>query len=332
VRQIRRAAQLRLRVKRVKVNRWIDVHAHFSPPAPPEELHEHWQASRAACFMVPEPFVWDAEQTLAYMDRAGMAMQLLSNIPRTYAALRASNDYGAQLVTAYPSRFGLLTALPTDDAEVALAELARVPGDGFAVTTTYNDVLLGDAKLDPLWAELDRRCATVFSHPYAYAPASLGRPAPLIEVAFDTARTVVDMLYTGWFRRFPHINLVISHCGGALPALVGRLLALGTEVWVPNPLGLTRNEIRDTLRGLYVDTAAMATPFALYPALAMTTCDHIVYGSDCGVPCSTELTLTANLESLHAFEGMTKAQIEAIGHNARRLFPSAAARLAAIAA
>jgi hypothetical protein len=27
----------------------------------------------------------------------------------------------------------------------------------------------------------------------------------LIEVAFDTARTVVDMLYSGWFRRYPNI-------------------------------------------------------------------------------------------------------------------------------
>jgi predicted TIM-barrel fold metal-dependent hydrolase len=177
-----------------------------------------------------------------------------------------------------------------------------------------------------MWAELDRRRAAVFAHPYAYGPAVQGRPLPLIEVAFETARTVVDMLYTGWFRRFPHVRLVLAHCGGALPALTGRLLALGTEVWVPNPIGLTPDEIRDSLRGLYLDTAAMATAHALSPALAMTTPDHLVYGSDCGVPCSTEHTLTANLTSLHAFAGLTAAQIEAIGHNARRLFPSAAAR------
>jgi predicted TIM-barrel fold metal-dependent hydrolase len=310
----------------VKVNRWIDVHAHFSPPASREELHERWQAARAACFLVPEPHVWDVDRTLAYMDRAGMAMQLLSNLPRTHAALRASNDFGRQLVTAHPSRFGLLTALPTDDAEAALAEIARVPGDGFAVTATYNGVALGDPALDLMWAELDRRRASVFAHPFAYAPAVQGRPAPLIEVAFETARTVVDMLYTGWFRRFPHVKLVLAHCGGALPALTGRLIALGTEVWVPNPIGLTPDEIRDSLRGLYLDTAAMATPHALAPALAMTTCDHLVYGSDCGVPCTNERTLAANLTSLHAFDGLTAAQIEAIGHTARRLFPSAAAR------
>jgi predicted TIM-barrel fold metal-dependent hydrolase len=310
----------------VKVNRWIDVHAHFSPPASPAELHERWQAARAMCFLMPEPHLWDPDRTLAYMDRAGMAMQLLSNIPRTHAQLRASNDYGMQLVTAHPSRFGLLTALPTDDAHAALAEIARVPGDGFAVTATYNDVSLGDPRLDPMWAELDRRRAAVFAHPYAYGAGVQGRPLALIEVAFETARTVVDMLYAGWFRRFPNVRLILAHCGGALPALTGRLLALGTEAWVPNPIGLSPDEIRDSLRGLYLDTAAMATAHALAPALAMTTPDHLVYGSDCGVPCSNEHTLTANLTSLHAFAGLTAAEIEAIGHNARRLFPSAAER------
>jgi hypothetical protein len=36
-----------------------------------------------------------------YMDRAGIQMQLLSNLPKTLEKLRASNDYGASLVTQY---------------------------------------------------------------------------------------------------------------------------------------------------------------------------------------------------------------------------------------
>ena len=311
---------------------WLDVHAHFTPPQTPEQLEARWQAMRAEKFMVPEPYVWDAEQTLAHMDRAGIAMQLLSNIPMALDALRASNDYGASLVRKHPHRFGLLAALPTNDASAALAEIERgsrvLSADGFAVTCCYQGVYLGDAQLDPVWTELDRRRATVFCHPNAYAPSSRGRPAPLIEVAFETARTMVDMLYAGTFRRFPNIRFVVAHCGGALPALSGRVLALGTEAWVPNPNGLTRAEMKETLARLYVDTAATATEHTLAPALSMTTCDHIVYGSDCGVPCSTEETLMNNLASLRAFKGLTAAEIEAIGHNAKRLFPNAAERLA----
>jgi 6-methylsalicylate decarboxylase len=95
--------------------------------------------------------------------------------------------------------------------------------DGFAVTRVYNNVSLGDSTLDTVRAKLNDLSATVFVHPNAYAPPSQGRPAPLIEVAFETARTVVDMLYAATFRRFPHSKWIISHCGGALPVLFGRL-------------------------------------------------------------------------------------------------------------
>ncbi|MFB7600591.1 amidohydrolase family protein [Streptomyces sp. NPDC056160] len=309
----------------------IDVHAHFTPPTTPEEREERWRAMRAEQFLAPAPYHWTVEATLDYMDRAGVAMQLLSNVPKTLDALRTSNDHGALLVTQYPRRFGLLAALPTDDPAAALAEIERADGDlradGFAVTCRYNGVTLGDASLEPVWAELDRRAATVFVHPDAYAPASMGRPSPLLEVAFETARTIVDMLYAGVFRRFPNLRVIVAHCGGALPALAGRLHLLGTEAWVPNPGELDQGEIREHLARLYLDTAATATAHTLAPALAMTTPDHLVYGSDSGVPCSTETTLEANRHALADFTGLPREQLEAIGHNALRLFPKAAARL-----
>jgi 6-methylsalicylate decarboxylase len=56
---------------------------------------------------------------------------------------------------------------------------------------------------------------------------------PLIEVAFETARTLVNMLYAGTFRRYPNIKFIASHGGVALPPLADRLELLGTEPWVP---------------------------------------------------------------------------------------------------
>jgi hypothetical protein len=58
-----------------------------------------------------------------------------------------------------------------------------------------------------------------------------------------------------------------------------------------------------------------------------TTPDHLVYGSDSGVPCSTEATMEANKRELLAFDGITRQQVENIGRNALALFPSAAARM-----
>ena len=310
---------------------WIDVHAHFMVPQTREQLHASWQARCARCFVSKEPFEWTVEGALDHMDRNGIAMQMLSSIPKTLDALRASNEYAADIVARHPTRFGLLAALPTDDADAALAEIGRsedvLRADGFAVTCNYNGVYLGDPGLDRVWAELDRRRAVVFMHPDAYAGPSMGRPIALLEVAFETARTVVDMVYAALLRRFPNIRFVVAHCGGALPAVSGRLMLLGAEEWVPNPHGLTRDDIRDQLGGLYFDTAATATEHTLGPALAVTTYDHIVYGSDCGVPCSTEETMRRNRQALLASRLLDRSQVQFIGRNALNLFPNAAARL-----
>ena len=316
------------------LDQWIDVHAHFTPPTTPEARHARWQAMRAELFLIPEPHQWSAEATLDYMDRAGIAMQMLSNIPKVLQDLQASNDYAASLVAQYPARFGLLAALPTDDPTAALAEIERASSelhaDGFAVTCCYNGIYLSDPRLEPVWAELDRRHAVVFAHPNAWASASMGRPSPVLEVAFETARTVVDMLYAGVFRRHPNLTLVLAHCGGAPPAFSGRLFLLGTEPWVPNPERITQQEMRETLASLYLDTAATGSAHTLAPALAIITSDHLVYGSDCGVPCTTEATMAANIEALLSFTGSTHEQIESIGHNALRLFPRAASRIATL--
>lgn len=312
-------------------NGWIDIHGHFAPPTSSEAREKTWHGMRKAkLFMLPEPFEWTPESTLAYMDKAGIAMQMLSNLPKKLDALRESNDYAASLVRKYPTRFGLLAALPTDNPQAALAEIDRAThqlhADGFAVTCNYNGVFLGDTTLDPVWSELNRRHAVVFVHPDAYAPASMGRPSPLIEVAFETTRTVVDMLYAGTFRNFPKITFILAHCGGALPVLSGRLKLLGTEPWVPNPNNITQEEIQEQLAKFYLDTAATA-PTGIAPALHMVPADHLVYGADCGVPCSTEATMEANRKAVLEFEGLSRSQCNAIGRNVLSLFLAAAERL-----
>ena len=147
------------------------------------------------------------------MDEADIGMQMLSNIPLTLEKLRESNDFGASLVKAYPRRFGLLAGIPTDDGKAALNEAKRalddLSADGLAVTACYKGTWLSDPELTPLWDELNRREETVHIHPNGYADAHMGRPAPLIEVAFESARGVVEMLYSGMLEQFPKIKFIM---------------------------------------------------------------------------------------------------------------------------
>lgn len=312
------------------VDAWIDVHAHFSPPRSAEQRSAMWQALQQDHWSGEQPPEWSIDERLAYMDRVGISMQMLSLVPSSHAAVEAINRYGAQLVAQHPSRFGLLAGLPTDDAEVALQELARadlLDADGFAVYCQYNEVFLSDPRLEPLWAELNAREAVVFVHPNHAVPGQFGRPGVLLEVAYQTASVITDMLYAGVFRRYPAIRFILAHCGGALPALSGRLILLGNESWVPNPQRLTQAEMREQLAALYLDTAMTGSAQSLSAGIAMTCPEHLVYGSDCGAPCTTEHTAMTNIENLLAFTGLRREQIEQIGRNALVLFPKAASRI-----
>jgi len=307
---------------------WLDIHGHFRLPETPEQAKQRLHTMRQGLFLLTKPDRWDPEEVLAYLDRASITMQMLSNIPKTLSNLQSSNDYGASLVHQYPSRFGLLAALPTNDPEACISEIQRMnTADGFAVTTVYNGVWLSDQSLNPVWALLNRHCSTVFIHPDAYARPSQGRPGPLIEVTFDTTRTIVDMLYNGVFKSFPDIRFVIAHAGGCVPVLSGRLALLGTEEWVPNPQGLSKEDIPSQLAGLYVDTAASAAT-ALEPAIKMVGVSHCVYGSDCGVACSTIATMEENRRVVLDVEHRTTGRSGQIGMNGWNLFPRAAKRVA----
>lgn len=309
---------------------WIDIHGHFKPPRSESASQKAWQDLKDVRFMAPKPYEWNEHDILAYLDRAGISMQMLSYIPKNIDALKQSNDFGASVVGRHPSRFGLLAALPTNDPAACLQEIRRAQtelhADGFAVTCCYQGVYFSDPILEPVLKELNKIGAVVFLHPDGFAPPVQGRPVPISEVFFETTRTVVDMLYAGIFRDYTDIKFIVAHCGAAVPILADRLELLGTEPWVPNPHGIKKKEIKQHLSTLFLDTAGTGCA-PLAAAIGLVGCDHIVYGADCGVPCSTEETLEENRKSILAYEGMTREERQAIGHNVRALFPQAVERM-----
>lgn len=70
---------------------------------------------------------------------------------------------------------------------------------------------------------------------------------------------------------------------------------------------------------------------ALLPALRLVGKERVVYGADCGVACSTEQTMEENRRNILGFEGLTRKEREAIGHNIKVLFPEAVRRMKGLA-
>ena len=311
---------------------WIDAHGHYAAPGP--ALSRGGPGTEAG-----GAWIFAVDSSLAYMERSGVAAQLISNCsPITKSdVIVASNTYGASLVKAHPKHFGLIAMLPLADPVLAVTEIRRgaeeLGADGFAALSNFDGVYLGDPRFEPVWAELDKRGATLFIHPTTrgYGDLALGRTGALIEAPFDTARTVVDMLYAGVFRRYQRFNVLLAHGGGALPSLAGRIANFGDGArgWVANPHGITAEEMYAVFARFYYDTALAGTAHSIDPILDVTTPDHVVYGADFGAPCTDPALCDLNLAATRGYERLTPAQREALGTNVLALFPAFATRISA---
>jgi 6-methylsalicylate decarboxylase len=303
----------------MKPNR-VDVHAHFIPPGSVP------RAVPAQNFVASPLPTWTPEFALDFMDRHDIATQLLS-LPMALSKdeARRINEYGAALVKQRPTRFGLLASLPMDDVAASLSEIAfafdQLDADGVVMVTNYGGNYLGNDKFEPVFAELNRRSATIFIHPIApagYECVACGRPGPVIEFPFDTCRSVADMLYAGVLSRHENLRFILSHAGGALPTLAPRLGTIGTLPWVAHRPELTQETVLAQLARLYFDTAIAGTAASVGPVLELTKADHIVFGSD--FPPASEPVIDQNIAALSALTCMSDVEKSAINQNARRLF------------
>lgn len=273
----------------------MDVHAHFV-------TDEYRAEAAAAGHDRPDGMggwpQWSVDEHLALMDRHDIDRSVLSvSTPGVHfgddsAARRLArriNTYASEVVARHPDRFGMFGSLPLPDVAGAVAEarfvLDELGAAGVAVLSNAGGGYLGHSRLHPLWAELDARAAVVFVHPTSppnHEAVSLGRPRPMIEFLFDTARTVADLVLSGTVERFGSIRFVITHGGGVLPLLADRIELFRT-VFLGGDSG--GPDVRSQLASLWFDTAG--TPFPRQvPALVDLVGDgRVVYGSDyCWTP------------------------------------------------
>jgi aminocarboxymuconate-semialdehyde decarboxylase len=189
------------------------------------------------------PFT-DPDLRIARMDQAGIDFQVLSPSPLTYfhhiepadalAFCRRHNDACADLVATHADRLGGLAALPMQDLAAAGEELERAVRElglwGAAVGTEFGTPL-HDAAMDPFYETLVRLDVPLFLHP---APAGIDGPAGdpnlkrfdldvIIGFAAQESIAVATLIFGGVLERHPDLDVWISHGGGAIPFLAGRL-------------------------------------------------------------------------------------------------------------
>lgn len=304
----------------------VDVHHHLFPPAYMKARSGDVAARSRGYTQVLE---WTPEKSLAEMDAAGTRTAVLSmtaplwfgDAPEARALARQTNEYAAGLARDYPGRFGSFAALPLPDVDGSITELGfaldTLKIDGVGLLSNYNDKYLGEPQFEPLLAELDRRSAVAYVHPTVASCCQNLVPSispAFLELPFDSSRTITSLLYAGAFARYPNIQWIFSHGGGAIPFLADRV-----SQWAkarPDLAAKLPEGPMAYLRKLNFDTASVTSRPALAALRALVPWNQVLFGTDYPyVNTAVQRDeLAANLKD--------HAALRAIEHgNARRLLP-----------
>jgi predicted TIM-barrel fold metal-dependent hydrolase len=254
-----------------------------------------------------------AAEGLESMDKAGIDTSICSiigpgiwfgNVAETRKLARECNEYAAKLVSDYPGRFGIFTVLPLPDIDGSLKEIEygfeKLKADGVYLFTNfgdkplYGDKYLGDPALGPIYEELNRRKALVYTHPKDSACCRdilPGVGGPTIEYGTDTTRGIASLLFSGTASKYPDVKFIFSHAGGTMPYLIERFIGTSAayleEGGVLKP-GAPAPRTRPTmpkgplyeLQKFYYDTANALNPLALGALRKMVPMSQILFGTD----------------------------------------------------
>lgn len=307
----------------------IDVHQHIVPQFWADALPAH--GGDPSGWSCP---AWSADSALAYMDSLEIETGVLSltapgvkgwkgQAKRDIA--RKVNEYTADLVAQYPTRFGNFATLPLPDIDGTLTEINHafdvLKADGVVLLSNYDGTYLGDSAFDAVWAELDRRHAVVFIHPTMPPTAPLaGIPGPMVDYPFDTTRTAVHLLLNGVITRYTNVRIILSHAGGFLPYAAYRVAEVSALL---RKDASARDGLLDQLRSFYFDTA-LSSPSALPSLVEFAKPDHLLFGSDFPyAPAAAAASFTAQQDASSVLSADQHHSLNRT--NALALFPRLAA-------
>jgi predicted TIM-barrel fold metal-dependent hydrolase len=301
----------------------IDVHHHYVPPVHAAAISKHGG----------KPPEWTLQSSFADMEKAGVATAVLSLVPsgvwfgdveegRTLA--RACNEYGAQLKRDHPGRFGLFAAIPLPDTEGSLREIEYaldvLKADGIGLFTSYGEKYLGDPAFVPVFEELSRRRAVVYTHPLNPACCTKladGVGPSSIEFATDTTRTIASLMFGKGGTAFhcPDVRFIWSHSGGTLPFLIGRFIR--EQVVRKDPRMPDGPE--PIIRKYFYEIAQGSEPSQFAALLKVVPVSQLMFGSDFPY---REAAEAANGLDAYGFRAADRASINR--KNALRLLPQLA--------
>ena len=324
-----------------EVMRKIDIHNHIEIPEALELLPE-----KPLDIMAPRPedksytYTMDMFASLTPklsdpftkiddLRKMGLDMTVLSIAPTQFfynlqsdtalKVCRFQNDRVASLVTQYPDKFAGMANVPLQDEYAATMELERAIDElglaGVEIGSNVNGMLLGSPRFLPFFEKASSLNVPIFVHPHN--PTGMERMKDyysmnIIGFPLDTTLTAGSLIFSGIFDRFPGLKIILSHAGGFLPYIVGRM----EHAFITRP---ECNEMRKTpleyLKMFYYDTISHGTEQLKF-LLSMVGADHVLLGTDYPY----DMGDMKPLESIRAVGLSVADEEKVVGRNAQLFF------------
>jgi 6-methylsalicylate decarboxylase len=280
--------------------RAIDCHHHFVSPAFLKALQAK-EGKKTPGFTSFFPLgLWrnySPAKDIEAMDRDGVATSLISltapgvwfgDAAEARGLARELNEYAAKMASDYKGRYGVFAVLPIPNVDDSLKEIEYVfdtlKCDGVGVLTSYGNHWLGDPMFQPIFDELNRRKAVVYTHPID-APCCQdlmpGANPTVLEYPNDTARTILSLLTTKAAERYADTKFIFSHAGGTMPAVFTRF-GVGQPDTVNEILARPADPGSRLfqLRRFFYDTAQSTNTPQMQSLKAIVGVSQIMFGTD----------------------------------------------------
>lgn len=233
--------------------RVIAVEEHFVTPAfvagPGKATTERFRTSRPGGAALVEKLSDIGENRIAEMDAAGIDTQVLSlNSPgveqsepeEAIACARNANDFLADAIKLYPTRFAGFASLPIQAPAVAAEELERcvrkLGFKGANINGHARGRYLDDFFFAPILERAEALSVPIYLHPTMppkpVVDALYGGFSPAVSAVFasggwgwhiETAIHLLRMVLGGIFDRHPKLQVVVGHLGEGIPFMLPRL-------------------------------------------------------------------------------------------------------------
>lgn len=284
----------------------IDFHNHFYPPeyiqeikTGPSNILLTFDSENNPLLHYPGDYnvVVRGHRDIAFraevLEHAGIDKQILTfTTPGTHIEAperavelsRLVNDSFKKIMNEQGDRFAALATLPLNDPDASVFELDRAFNElgfkGVMLHSNINGVALSDLRFWPLYEKANDLKAVFYIHPSF--PVGVEAMTdfwlmPLVGFPFDTTLTAAKLVFSGVVEKFPGINWVLGHLGGAIPYLAERL-DRGYYAFEECRTNISQPP-SEYLKEFYYDTVNFDVR-ALEFAIGFAGADHFVAGSD----------------------------------------------------